>query len=71
MVLNYSSAESAEFWFDDAVLNVQIPSADKMTFNLYESKCIAELERLKMNKSVPSLVQRVARLSGAASRCNA
>ena len=53
------TAESAEFWFDDAVLNVQIPSADKMTFNLYESKCIAELERLKMNKSVPSLVQRV------------
>lgn len=53
------AAESAEFWFDDAVLNVQIPSADKMTFNLYESKCIAELERLKGDESVPALVQRV------------
>jgi len=53
------SAKSAEFWFDDSVLEVQIPSADKMTFNLYESKCISELERLKMDESVPSLVQRV------------
>ncbi|MGX5698057.1 AraC family transcriptional regulator ligand-binding domain-containing protein [Acinetobacter kookii] len=53
------AAESAEFWFDDAVLDVQIPSADKMTFNLYESKCIAELERLKGDESVPALVQRV------------
>ncbi|MFH7764679.1 AraC family transcriptional regulator ligand-binding domain-containing protein [Acinetobacter sp. BSP-28] len=52
-------AECAKFWFDDAVLNVQIPSADQMTFNLYESKCIAELERLNMDESVPSLVQRV------------
>ena len=53
------AAECAEFWFDAAVLNVQIPSADKMTFKIYESKCIAELERLKVDESAPSLVQRV------------
>ncbi|WP_171263004.1 AraC family transcriptional regulator [Acinetobacter sp. ANC 4169] len=53
------TAEYAEFWFDADVLNVQIPSADKMTFKIYESKCIAELERLKVDESAPSLVQRV------------
>lgn len=52
-------SKCAEFWFDDAVLDVEIPSADKMTFKIYESKCIAELERLKMDEQVPSLVQRV------------
>ncbi|OTG62885.1 AraC family transcriptional regulator [Acinetobacter sp. ANC 3903] len=53
------AAEYAEFWFDADVLNVQIPSADKMTFKIYESKCIAELERLKVDELAPSLVQRV------------
>ncbi|MDN5510871.1 AraC family transcriptional regulator [Acinetobacter sp.] len=53
------AAEYAEFWFDADVLNVQIPSADKMTFKIYESKCIAELDRLKADESAPSLVQRV------------
>lgn len=52
-------SKCAEFWFDDAVLNVQIPSADKMTFKIYESKCMAELERLKVDEQIPSLVQRV------------
>jgi AraC-like DNA-binding protein len=53
------AAEYAEFWFDADVLNVQIPSADKMTFKIYESKCIAELDRLKADELAPSLVQRV------------
>ncbi|SDY24953.1 helix-turn-helix domain-containing protein [Acinetobacter kyonggiensis] len=52
-------SESAEFWFDAAVLNVQIPSADQMTFMIYERKCVAELERLSIDEQIPSLVQRV------------
>ncbi|MGE8559792.1 MAG: helix-turn-helix domain-containing protein [Acinetobacter sp.] len=52
-------SKCAEFWFDDAVLNIQIPSADKMTFKIYESKCIAELERLRVDEQVPLLIQRV------------
>jgi AraC-like DNA-binding protein len=52
-------SKGAEFWFDNAVLNVQIPSADKMTFMVFDGKCMAELERLSMDEHIPSLVQRV------------
>ena len=53
------NADQAAFWFDEAVLNVKIPSADEMTFKLYEKKCIAELERLREDEKTPSLIQRV------------
>ena len=49
----------AAFWFDQALLSVQIPSTDQMTFKIYENKCMAELQRLKVDEPVPSLVQRV------------
>ena len=52
-------AQFASFGLDQAVLDVKIPSADPVTFKLYESKCIAELERLKADEDAPSLVQRV------------
>jgi AraC-like DNA-binding protein len=52
-------APLASFWFEDSVLDVKIPSADSITFNLYEAKCIAELERLSSDEMVPSLIQRV------------
>ena len=52
-------AQFASFGLDQAVLDVKIPSADPVTFKLYESKCIAELERLRADEDAPSLVQRV------------
>ena len=52
-------AQRATFWFDQAVLNVRIPSADSITFTVYEKKCIAELERLNEDEDTPSLLQRV------------
>lgn len=52
-------AASACFWFDESVFDVKIPSADPITFRLYESKCIAELERLMSDEDAPSLIQRV------------
>jgi AraC-like DNA-binding protein len=52
-------AQFASFGLDQAVLDVKIPSADPVTFKLYESKCIAELERLRADEGAPSLVQRV------------
>lgn len=52
-------APRAAFWFDQAVLNVKIPSADSVTFAIYEKKCITELERLNEDEDVPSLLQRV------------
>ncbi|ATO20255.1 AraC family transcriptional regulator [Acinetobacter sp. LoGeW2-3] len=52
-------AEQAAFGFDEAVLDVKIPSADEATFKLYEEKCIAELERLHEDEQTPSLIQRV------------
>ena len=39
--------QQAEFWFDEWVLNVPIPSADLMTFNVYAGKCQVELQRLE------------------------
>ena len=52
-------APFASFWFEESVLDVKIPSADSITFNLYEAKCIAELERLSADETIPSLIQRV------------
>ncbi|WP_353142837.1 helix-turn-helix domain-containing protein [Acinetobacter pragensis] len=52
-------APYACFWFDEGVLDVKIPSADPITFRLYESKCVSELERLKADEDAPSLIQRV------------
>ncbi|ANF83124.1 AraC family transcriptional regulator [Acinetobacter sp. NCu2D-2] len=53
------NAEKAAFWFDPAVLDVKIPSADRITFGVYENKCIAELARLNEDEDTPSLLQRV------------
>jgi AraC-like DNA-binding protein len=53
------AAPSACFWFDESVFDVKIPSADLITFRLYEAKCIAELERLMSDEDAPSLIQRV------------
>ena len=50
---------NAEFWFDEWVLNVPIPSADLMTFNVYAGKCQAELQRLEETAEQTSLIQRV------------
>lgn len=52
-------APCAAFWFDENVLDIRIPSADIITFRLYESKCITELERLSADENAPSLIQRV------------
>lgn len=52
-------AECAIFSLDEAVLNVPIPSADQVTFKLYEDKCITELNKLQADDYVPELVQRV------------
>ena len=52
-------APFATFWFDENVLDIRIPSADLITFRLYESKCLAELERLSSGEDAPSLIQRV------------
>lgn len=52
-------AECAIFSLDDAVLNVAIPSADQVTFKLYEEKCMTELSKLQADDDVPELVQRV------------
>ena len=54
------SAECAVFQLHQEVLSVRIPSADLMTFRVYEDKCIAELERLKNDVSHQhSLIQHV------------
>ncbi len=47
--------QQAEFWFDEWVLNVPIPSADLMTFNVYAGKCQVELQRLEETAEQPSL----------------
>ena len=53
-------AEKAAFQLDNAVMNFSIPSADAITFRMYEAKCIAEIERLKVQDNDPaSLIQRV------------
>lgn len=52
-------APCACFEFDETVLDVKIPSADLITFRLYEAKCIAELHRLTEDEDSPSLIQRV------------
>ena len=65
------NADQAAFWFDEAVLNVKIPSADEMTFKLYEKKCIAELERLREDEKDTFINPTGAGLSGAAKWRNA
>ncbi len=52
-------ASRAAFWFDEAVLDIKIPSADAVTFAVYEAKCLAELERLQQDEQTPTVVQRV------------
>ncbi|MGE8538532.1 MAG: AraC family transcriptional regulator ligand-binding domain-containing protein [Acinetobacter sp.] len=52
-------APGAAFWFDEAVLDIKIPSADAVTFALYEAKCFAELQRLQQDEQTPTVVQRV------------
>lgn len=53
-------AEKAAFQLDDAVMNVKIPSADPITFRVYEAKCMAEIERLNAEETnQSSLIQRV------------
>lgn len=52
-------APRAAFWFDEAVLDIKIPSADVVTFAVYEAKCLAELERLQQDEQTPTVVQRV------------
>lgn len=52
-------AARAAFWFDEAILDIRIPSADAETFAIYEAKCLAELERLAEDVDVPTVVQRV------------
>lgn len=49
----------AAFWFDEAVLDIYIPSADQMTFRIYDYKCQAEMKRLAQQSTVPDLVERV------------
>ncbi|TQR61867.1 AraC family transcriptional regulator [Acinetobacter sp. RF14B] len=56
--LQYSST-SAAFWFDEAVLDIRIPSEDAVTFALYEAKCLAEVQRLHEDENTPTVVQRV------------
>ncbi len=52
--------KQAAFWLNQDVLDVKIPSADIMTFRMYEAKCIAEIERLNADKeNEHSLIQRV------------
>lgn len=54
------SASQAVFQLGHDVRSVKIPSADQMTFRVYEAKCIAELERLNVDvKRQQPLVQRV------------
>lgn len=53
------ATEQAAFWFDDGVLDVKIPSADELTFQVYQDKCIAEMARLNADEAIPSLIQRV------------
>src|SRR5690606_41548576 len=45
--------------FRSAVLDIKIPSADTVTFALYEAKCFAELQRLQQDEQTPTVVQRV------------
>lgn len=49
----------AAFGFDEAVLEIKIPSADQMTFRIYDYKCQAEMKRLSLQSAVPDLVERV------------
>lgn len=52
-------AHQAEFWFDDRILKVAIPSADSLTYQIYAGKCQTELKRLDETVELPSLIQRV------------
>lgn len=54
------NCEQAAFCLDQDVLDIKIPSADAMTFRVYEAKCIAEIERLNHEDlEKHSLIQRV------------
>jgi AraC-like DNA-binding protein len=52
-------AKQAEFNFGKDVLNVEIPSADPITYKAYDQKCVVEMERLAEENKTPSLIQRV------------
>ncbi|MHA3892405.1 AraC family transcriptional regulator [Acinetobacter sp. GXMZU3951] len=53
------SQQQAAFWFDETVLDIKIPSADQMTFRIYDYKCKAEMKRLLQEPALPDLVERV------------
>lgn len=44
----------ARFIFDQAVMNIAIPSSDGITFRLYEAKCQSEIERFNLDEKVYS-----------------
>lgn len=53
-------ANQASFQLNHDVLDVKIPSADPITFRLYESKCIDEIERLNEDNHAQNiLIERV------------
>lgn len=56
----YFGADQAGFQLNLDVLDVKIPSADPITFRIYEAKCIAEIERLNSEEDeLNVLIQRV------------
>ena len=56
----YFNAAYARFCFDPEILNVKIPSADSITYNVYKDKCENELERLNTKSFQQDiLIQRV------------
>lgn len=53
-------AEQAGFWFDRQRLDFNLPSADIITFRVYEAKCMAEIERLNEEEEILNpLIDRV------------
>lgn len=53
-------ADRAGFWFDQNLLDFNLPSADVITFRIYESKCIDEIARLNAQENVINpLIDRV------------
>lgn len=53
-------AEQAVFWFDQELLDFKLPSADVITFRVYEAKCVAEIARLNEEEEILNpLIDRV------------
>ncbi len=52
-------SSSAAFWFRNDVVQLKIPSADQITFRVYEDKCRTELQKLGADILAPGLVQRI------------